>query len=100
MIGIGLYVLVKTVIQGAASSNNTYSVFTKILMNHMQMLLIISSFDMAWSKEVLLIFNIAAPIQQITSSLVSFDCWMDTRDALSLNVYAFYAPLMEFRIVY
>lgn len=55
---------------------------------------------MAWSKEVLLIFNIAAPIQQITSSLVSFDCYMDTRDYFSVNVYNFYAPLMDFRIVY
>ena len=25
---------------------------------------------------------------------------MDTRDALAMNVYDFYAPLMEFRIVY
>lgn len=35
LIGIGLCILVKTIIQGAASANNTYSVFTKILMNHM-----------------------------------------------------------------
>jgi len=63
LIAIGVIFLIKTIIQGAASPNNTYAVFTKILMNHMQMLLIISSFDMAWTKQVLMIFNIAAPIQ-------------------------------------
>lgn len=35
LITIGLSYLIKSTIDGAASANNTHSVFNKILMNHM-----------------------------------------------------------------
>jgi hypothetical protein len=59
---IAVFLLIKSTIDGAASQNNTYSVFTKILLNHMQMLLIISTFNMQWPVDVETIFSFAAPI--------------------------------------
>ena len=92
--------LVTMTINGAASANNTHSVFNKILMNHMQMLLITASFDMSWPEEVKMIFSLAAPIAELTSSLTSFDCYMDKRDPKSIDPYNFYADPWEIRIVY
>lgn len=64
------------------------------------MLLITASFDMSWPDEVKLIFNIAAPIAQITSSITSFDCYMDKRHPSVIDPYDFYAELYDLRIVY
>jgi len=64
------------------------------------MLLITASFDMSWPQEVQMIFNLAAPIQQVTSSITSFDCYMDKRSKEDIEVYNFYADPNELRIVY
>jgi hypothetical protein len=69
-------------------------------MNHLQMLMITSSFNMNWPPEVLAVFNIAAPIEQITSSITSFDCFMDRRNPDEIDPYHFYAGEYELRIVY
>ena len=55
---------------------------------------------MNWPAEVKMIFNVAAPIAQITSSITSFDCYMDTRDPSEVNPYIFYAEPYDMRIVY
>jgi hypothetical protein len=52
LIIVGICILIKSTIDGAAKANNTHSVFNKILMNHMQMLLITANFDMSWPEEV------------------------------------------------
>ena len=69
-------------------------------MNHMQMLLITASFDMNWPSEVVSIFEVAAPVRQITSSITSFDCYMDQRERADVNEYNFYPDPFEIRIVY
>lgn len=45
---VGLCVTIRGTLKGAVAKQNTNSVFTKILMNHMQMLLITADFDMDW----------------------------------------------------
>lgn len=74
----GLSFLIKGTLANA-KKDNTHSVFNKILMNHMQMLLITASFDLDWPEEVNDIFELAAPIKEVTNAIVSFDCFMDTR---------------------
>ena len=64
------------------------------------MLLITASFDMNWPEDVKTIFNLAAPIAQITSSITSFDCYMESRDSSSIDPYNFYVDPYEIRIVY
>jgi hypothetical protein len=64
------------------------------------MLLITASFDMSWPEEVKMIFNIAAPIAQITSSITSFDCYMDDRNPNVIDPYNFYANPYDLRIIY
>ena len=64
------------------------------------MLLITASFDLDWPDQVLLIFNLAAPIREITSAIVSFDCWMDTRPLDTIDFYSFYAGENDVRVIY
>jgi hypothetical protein len=46
-----LLYLVYSTIKGA-TEDNTSSIYIKIMLNHMQMLLITSSFDLAWPAAV------------------------------------------------
>jgi len=71
-----LFYLVYSTIKGS-TEDNTSSIYIKIMLNHMQMLLITSSFDLAWPTAVKEIFNIAIPIKQFMNSIFSFDCWMN-----------------------
>jgi hypothetical protein len=99
-ITVALSYIISSLISGAAEANNTHSVFNKILMNHMQMLLITASFDMNWPDEVVTIFDVAAPVRQVTSSITSFDCFMDRRSYESVDPYNFYSDPYELRVVY
>lgn len=50
---IGVIVVVVLLVKGtlgAAGKNVTHSVFIKILLNHMQMLVIVMVFDMQWPQ--------------------------------------------------
>lgn len=68
--------LVHSTIKGSIE-DNTSSIYIKIMLNHMQMLLITSSFDLAWPADVKAIFKLAAPVKEFLNSITSFDCWMD-----------------------
>jgi len=83
-----LVFLVKSTINGA-SDNKTHSVLVKILMNHLQMLIITAGFDMRWPKIVMSLFVVALPIKELTGSITAFDCWMDYRDPTSIDPYKF-----------
>ena len=54
----GVCLLVKMTIAGAEKESDS-SVFNKILMNHLQVLIITSDFDMDWPIQVEAIFNVA-----------------------------------------
>jgi hypothetical protein len=61
LIVFGCFYLVKSIIK-SAKEDKPHSVLQKILMNHMQMLIITSQFDMNWPDLVVNIFTIAFPI--------------------------------------
>ena len=51
----GMTFLVRSTLKGAVKASNS-SVFYKIMMNHLQMLIITSDFDMSWPVQVEYIF--------------------------------------------
>ena len=57
----GICYLIRVTLKGAVKGSDS-SVFNKILMNHLQMLIITSDFDMEWPPQVIQIFEVAAPI--------------------------------------
>jgi hypothetical protein len=71
-------VLVKGTI-ASQTRGQPYSVFIKILLNHMQMLGIIASFDMRWPADIADFLSRLAILQLVQEAVVAFDCHMDTR---------------------
>ena len=69
-------------------------------MNHMQMMVITSSYDMNWPPEVTDFLLQIAPLMEFQRMLVAFDCFMDPRDVADIGEYEFEAREDEFRITY
>lgn len=59
--------------------------FIKILLNHMQMLAIIASFDMRWPPDIADFLNSLAILQMVQEAVVAFDCHIDTRPPESVT---------------
>ena len=94
---IGLCILIRTTLKGAVKESDS-SVFNKILMNHLQMLIITADFDMKWPAQVIQIFNVASPINELTEAIVNFDCFMDQRTIDNVLPYDFNLPKDEVRV--
>ena len=98
---IVVVVLVRATLKAAAAEKpSDSSVFNKILLNHLQMLIITSDFDMDWPPQVQQIFAVAAPINELTNAIVNFDCFMDGRKLDEVDAYDFALPEGEMRVSY
>ena len=73
--------IIRSTLVGAKDSTNITSVYLKILMNHLQILLLTASFNFYWPAQVEKLFSISSPITQVSASIFSIDCF--------LNAYAF-----------
>ncbi|CDW87526.1 UNKNOWN [Stylonychia lemnae] len=82
MIGLSALVVftVRSTLQGAKEKNNVTSIFMKILLNHIQLILLTASFDFKWPDEVLELFDTAKPVAAISTQIISFDCFLDQRN--------------------
>lgn len=47
-VGGALIFMIRSTLQGAKSKNNLTSIFFKIMMNHLQLVLLTASFDFKW----------------------------------------------------
>ena len=45
--------MIRSTLQGAKEKNNVTSIFIKILLNHMQLILLTASFDFEWPQQVI-----------------------------------------------
>jgi len=84
----------------SALKKNIHSVYIKIFMNHMQMLLITASFDLDWPSQVKVLLESNAPVSQSSESIFSFDCFMNSGSSSDVDRYNFVAPEGQWRIVY
>ena len=99
---VGFTLMVRAVLASSEREENPRSVFGKILLNHLQMISITASFDMNWPESVTYVFELAAPIKDLTNAIVSFDCFMDGRDldAVLADPYSFETERSDIRVVY
>jgi hypothetical protein len=72
-------VLVVFTIRGANNKRNILGVYNRVLVNHMQMLVIIYSFDLQWPDEFINIFGSTETVAEAPQQFMSFDCFIDTR---------------------
>jgi hypothetical protein len=64
-----------------------YSVYIKILLNHMQIMVLIAGFNFKWPEKVKSFLNSPGPIAISTDSIVSFDCIAERRNASTIDRY-------------
>jgi hypothetical protein len=79
-------------INGANNKRNILGVYNRMLVNHLQMLVIIYSFDLEWPSNFVNMFQSAEPVAEAPQQFISFDCFIDKRtaenpDANSLPLY-------------
>lgn len=76
--------MIRSTLSGAKEKNNVTSIFMKILLNHFQLILLTASFDFKWPDAVVQLFNTAKPVATVSTQILSFDCFLDSR-AISSN---------------
>lgn len=62
-----LIFMVRSTLSGAHEKNNVTSIFTKILLNHVQLILLTASFDFDWPQLVIEFFDAAKPVASVST---------------------------------
>ena len=89
--------MVKNILSSALNPSPT-SVYIKIMMNHLQLLMITASFDFEWPDEIVGFFGAISPVATASENLISFDCFLDIRSTGGVDMDANSAPANEIRV--
>lgn len=92
-----IIILVKTTIQGSGKKRNITSVYNRVLINHIQMLVIIYGLDLDWPDSFLVLYNNTEPIAEAPQQFISFDCFLDKRTDTNLDANS--TPLYFIRVI-
>lgn len=81
MIGIlVIVVVVKTTISSAYKEKEMHSVYIKILVNHIQLIMLTASFDLEWPSFVSDYFAVTETVGSVSEQFFSLDCYIDSSD--------------------
>ena len=76
---VGIVIMIRSTLTSALQRKNIQSVYIKILMNHLQLIVLTASFDFDWPNAVLELFDSTEPVATVSTHILSFDCFLDTR---------------------
>ena len=62
----------------------------KILMNHFQLILLVSSFNFQWPKQIEVFFAATSPVSEASSQIVSIDCFMSEKASFSSGAESYF----------
>jgi hypothetical protein len=79
LVTIAIGLVIRSTLAGAVQRKNVQSVYIKILMNHIQLIVLTASFDFDWPKSVVSIFETTGPVANVATAVLSFDCFLDQR---------------------
>ncbi|CDW90561.1 UNKNOWN [Stylonychia lemnae] len=65
--------------QGAVAKRNIISIYSKILMNHLQLIMLSAQFNFQWPKEVADFYSFASPVSQVSQQIISIDCFVQNQ---------------------
>ena len=71
-----IVVFIKVTIASTKSKKSNVSVYLKIIANHLQLIVITLSFDLDWPSQVNQVNDTTKPLADISSRLISFDCFL------------------------
>ena len=69
--------IVNSTIKGAKQKRNVVSIYQRILLNHLQFIILTSAFDMNWSELMQKYFSISKPLGETTTQIFSIDCFLN-----------------------
>lgn len=83
MVGLTVYVLiiVWAVLASSGKSKFKLNVLTRMLTNHVQLMLITVSFKLDYPSMIDSMMSSTSPVADLPSQLISFDCFIDQRNA-------------------
>ncbi|CDW85822.1 UNKNOWN [Stylonychia lemnae] len=80
--------MVRSTLNGATDKTNSTSIYTKILLNHFQLLMVVASFDFEWSQQIVEFFSTTQQIATISTQVFSFDCFLnDGKEAVHIRAF-------------
>ena len=85
LVAVFVFFMVKSTIESAIKKKAVHSVYLRIMMNHLQMIVLTASFNLDWPQLVIDFFNSITPITNASKQLLSFDCFLDSRDPEDTN---------------
>ena len=71
--------MIRSTISNTLQAKNIQSVYIRILMNHLQLLVITASFNFKWPSNVNQFFDSSKQVAQVTTQFLSFDWLLDQR---------------------
>eukprot|EP00347_Sterkiella_histriomuscorum_P006984 403350694 len=88
--------LVRSTLNSAQNKHNITNIYSKILLNHFQLIMMTSAFDFEWSQLILDYFNSTKQVATVSTQIFSFDCLIDKREFQQRNsseIVFKYSPL-------
>ena len=68
--------MVRSTLAGANDKNNVTGIYIKILMNHIQLIMLTASFNFDWPDQVTSLFDSIKPVASASTQVMSFDCFL------------------------
>jgi hypothetical protein len=68
--------MVRSTLNSAAQPKNLTSVYMKILMNHFQLILLVSSFNFKWPSQLEGFFASSSTVSEASTQIISVDCFL------------------------
>lgn len=75
------FVLVKTTLTSAFSPKAVHSIYIKIFTNYLQLVFIVTQFDLEWPSYVTEFFNVQRSTASISDQLFSLDCYISLKNS-------------------
>ncbi|CAG9326024.1 unnamed protein product [Blepharisma stoltei] len=88
VIGIVIAAIIVGAIMVRTSRNSAYkpksieSVYIKIFVNYLQLVILITTFNLEWPDTVLQLFSVQSSAGSVSDEVFSFDCFLDTGEGM------------------
>jgi len=82
-------IMVSTTIKSAVRTKSLSSIYIKILMNYLQIVILAASFNLAWPEQVLQLFSAQESAGSFTEQAFSVDCFLAPSDSANADIVVF-----------
>ena len=70
----GIFIVVKITLKTATQKKSTFSIYFKLILNHVQLVFLVSSFKLEWPTQVKKFFKTTSSVSETPEDWYSLDC--------------------------